>query len=357
MENYQTYKFWNKRKQKNMERNKLQLTRKSANERINHLFDQLKKQYPISIKQSNKKYGKGLTTIANNDNTMKITLHIGTKFSTLPMAQDLDIPLSDFKFLQVITTTFHEIAHVEQQTEIFQQINPSNSDIGMTINNTAIRNNYGYYKAPNGYNYKHNPNEIHAEFQSILSTYMYLQREFSLLSQEECTDIMLKYINQRQNSNDGYWIHSSKPFTSIEEIEKAFEQAYIRSFQTKRIYDPTNKINKNDENISLMTKIPEIISKFQNCKTGYEQDTIMACIACHLHPEYKQKYQTLQSIDLSPEMILDMSLPKESFYDNTYEIQQDKISTHDRATELEAQYEDKFDAKPSELDTSLDYPS
>ena len=88
----------------------------------------------------------------------------------------------------------------------------------------------------------------------------------------------------------------------------------------------------------------------KNANTGYQQDKIMACcIACYLHPEFKDYYQSIQSVDLSPETILDMQLPEEPFFDYHPEIK------HDRTAAL-AFYEEQFNTETPNFDNDFDYP-
>ena len=160
---------------------------------------------------------------------------------------------------------------------------------------------------------------------------------------------MVNFVNHCQKA-PYYWIHSKKPFQSMEEIENAFEIAYKKSkFIKRKYFEYENQNEILDENMRFMKQYPEIIQRFENANTGYQQDKIMACIACYLHPGFKEYYQSIQSVDLSPKTVLDMQLPEEPFFDYHPEIK------HDRTAAL-AFYEEKFNTEPPNFDNDFDYP-
>lgn len=336
-----------------MRNQKLQLTTELSNQHLTNLIKNIQATYNIHIQIVPEPCCNGSLDPYHYD-PPRMTL--GNKPIHPPISLFTNNKVSDIDFLQMTTSLFHELAHYHQNTYTYQKDTPSKDDVYMTIREIATRKNPFYYKPYDKHNYRYDPTEIMAEYQGLTQTYEYLQNEFEDIPSKTKEQIMVDFVNTCQNAPD-YWIHSKKPFQFMEEIENAFEIAYEKSKFTKRKYfEYENQSQIPDENMRFMKQYPEMIETFEHARTGYQQDKIMACIACYLHPGFKDSYKSIQSVDLSPEIVLKMSLPEEPFFDYTYEIPQEKASKHDRAAELEAQYGDKFDAKPSELDTSLDYP-
>lgn len=244
---------------------------------------------------------------------------------------------------------FHELTHHLQNKYVYQNSKSDKEDIYLTIHEVATRKNPFYYKPFDMHNYVYDPTEIMAEYQGIMQTYNYLQNEFEDIPANTKEQIMVNFVNHCQKA-PYYWIHSKKPFQSMEEIENAFEIAYKKSkFIKRKYFEYENQTDILDENMRFMKQYPEIIQRFENANTGYQQDKIMACIACYLHPRFKEYYQSIQSVDLSPKTVLDMQLPEEPFFDYHPEIK------HDRTAAL-AFYEEKFNTEPPNFDNDFDYP-
>lgn len=324
----------------------LKLSNQSAQSYLENLTDGIENKYHINTIFVNEPCGTGRITTDQNHTPL---LLIGTQISKLPFTPMPKTPLSDTKFLKMITTVFHELAHYYQQTSTYQKTNPSNDDVYMTMREIATLKNPFYYKPSDMHNYVYDPTEIMAEYQGIMQTYNYLQNEFEDIPANTKEQIMVNFVNHCQKA-PYYWIHSKKPLQSMEEIENAFEIAYKTSkFIKRKYFEYENQNEILDENMRFMKQYPEIIQRFENANTGYQQDKIMACIACYLHPGFKEYYQSIQSVDLSPKTVLDMQLPEEPFFDYHPEIK------HDRTAAL-AFYEEKFNTEPPNFDNDFDYP-
>ena len=295
----------------------LKLSNKSTFIHLENLIDTIEQNYnnELIIEFINKPCGIG--KITQTETGIPLML-IGTQIDKFPFNPIPQAPLSDTKFLKMITTIFHELEHYHQQTQTYRKENPSNDDIYMTIREVATLKNPCYYKPSDMHNYIYDPTEIMAEYQGIMQTYNYLQNEFENIPANTKEQIMVNFVNHCQKA-PYYWIHSKEPFQSMEEIENAFETVYKKSKFIKRKYFEY-------ENMRFMKQYPEIIQRFENANTGYQQDKIMACITCYLHPGFKDYYQSIQSIDLSPETVLDMQLPEEPFFDYHPEIKHDRTA-------------------------------
>lgn len=330
-----------------MFKHKLKLTNQSASDMLDDLASYLKEIHNISIKFIKQPYGSGYI----HTEALTTTLYVGNLYPIDRPETNPKTSVSDNNFLHMITAMFHELTHHHQNKYIYQKNNPSQDDVYMTLHQIATQNNRFYYKPFDNYNYLHDPSEIMAEYQAITNTYEYLQNQFSHITSKTKEKLMVDYVNNCQyHATNGYWIHSKKPFQSMEEIENAFEIAYKKSkFIKRKYFEYENQTDILDENMRFMKQYPEIIQRFENANTGYQQDKIMACIACYLHPRFKDYYQSIQSVDLSPKTVLDMQLQEEPFFDYHPEIK------HDRTAAL-AFYEEKFNTETPYFDNDFDYP-
>lgn len=102
--------------------------------------------------------------------------------------------------------------------------------------------------------------------------------------------------------NLSYFVKQSKPFTSLQEVEDAFDNAYDNSFTQKRRFimerepkDPVKIFMNDHEDAKEMYCIESIAVK---------QDKYIAAIALKLHPEWLDAYPALQNMDLSYENVI-----------------------------------------------------
>lgn len=325
---------------------RLHLTTKESHRRITDLIKDIEETHNINVQIIDEPCCNGYVDSYNQEHTL---VKIGNQPIHPPISLFTNGKVSDIDFLQMITTMFHELTHHLQNKYVYQNSKSDKEDIYLTIHEIATRKNPFYYKPFDMHNYVHDPTEIMAEYQGIMQTYNYLQNEFEDIPANTKEQIMVDFVNHCQKA-PYYWIHSKKPFQSMEEIENAFEIAYKKSkFIKRKYFEYENQNEILDENMRFMKQYPEIIQRFENANTGYQQDKIMACIACYLHPEFKEYYQSIQSVDLSPKTVLDMQLQEEPFFDYHPEIK------HDRTAAL-AFYEEKFNTETPNFDNDFDYP-
>lgn len=228
--------------------------------------------------------------------------------------------VSDQKFAQVVINIYHEYTHCQQKNEMFQKSNPTQDEINQAMCDLACRDNKHYYM-DNG-NYFKNPNEIQAEYYGVTKAYDYLCNTFSDIDPKQHEKTILDIVNEK-SENCSYWIshEKDKPFTSLSEVEDAFEKAYDDAFEAKRVYFVSGSRSDGDAAKAYMDSDSRARTAYLDKKTGAEQDKIMAVINCKLRPELKEQYSSLENTDLSYEA-------------NIGKTKQSRINYADRAASL-----------------------
>lgn len=201
-------------------------------------------------------------------------------------------------FAQVVLNIFHEATHCEQRNVIFQKSNATIDEINQAINAVACFGNKTYYRGFS--NYYINPNEIQAEYYGVMSTYQYLCDTFSEIDKEQHEQIVLNIVNRKSKPPLSYWIRSSKAegFTSLSEVEAAFQSAYEESFMCKRMYKINNSSCKDDVTRHACKHDEDSVVYIKQ-EIGTDQDRVIAAINCHIHPEYQNQCMCLSNVDLS----------------------------------------------------------
>lgn len=239
-----------------------------------------------------------------DDNGYATEVEIGT--SELENAEDGkfhltrdNIKISDEMFVWVILNMYHENAHCVQKNELFRQSNLDGHARNQLVQEIACNASYKYYGGES--NYRLNASEIQAEKEGILGAYEYLCNGFPDVDKKEHEHIVLNIVNDKM-MNSSYFVKQSKPFTSLQEVEDAFDKAYDNSFTKKRTFlmerepkDPV-KIFMNDHEDAKEMYCTESIA--------VKQDKYIAAIALKLHPEWLELYPALQDMDLSYENVI-----------------------------------------------------
>ena len=211
-----------------------------------------------------------------------------------------NVEVSDDVFARIILNMYHEKSHCYQKNELFRQshfnVQEENNQLVQEI---ACRASDEYYEGCS--NYRFNASEIRAERDGIVGAYKYLCNEFPDVNEKEHERIILNIVNDKM-MNLSYFVKQSKPFTSLQEVEDAFDNAYDNSFMQKRRFimerepkDPV-KIFMNDHEDAKEMYCTESIA--------VKQDKYIAAIALKLHPEWLDAYPALQDMDLSYENVL-----------------------------------------------------
>ena len=174
------------------------------------------------------------TNMDGNNNAVSVNIgvseiyHVKHRFPYLksPSVQDED-------FARVILNMYHEDMHVIQKNQMFRENNLSEYEHKQLIQEIACMGSSVYYLQ--GGNYKHNANEIQAEQHGIVKCYEYLKHTFSHKDSKQLESIVLNVVNDKM-MNTSYFVHQSEPFTSLSDVEAAFDDAYIKSFSEPRSF-------------------------------------------------------------------------------------------------------------------------
>ncbi len=211
-----------------------------------------------------------------------------------------NIRVSDEMFVQVVLNMYHEKSHCHQKNELFRQFHfNSQEEYNQLVQEIACNASHDYYNGCS--NYRFNASEIRAERDGIVGAYRYLCKEFSNVDKKEHERIILNIVNNKM-MNLSYFVKQPKPFTSLQEVEDAFDDAYDNSFTQKRRFimerepkDPVKVFMNNHEDAKEMYCTESIAVK---------QDKYIAAIALKLHPEWLKSYPALQDMDLSYENVI-----------------------------------------------------
>lgn len=104
--------------------------------------------------------------------------------------------------------------------------------------------------------------------------------------------------------NSTYFVKRSELFTSLQEVESAFDKAYDESFERYRMYYVENK-KTCDIVKQYMQTHPEAKSVYLSLDDQLAKDKCVATINLKLHPEWMEEYPALQKMDLSYETLIE----------------------------------------------------
>lgn len=309
----------------------LKMSNKKAYEKINSLLHEMSTitKIPYEIKPNTHFTTGG--TVSSNTTTKPTKIFIGIN----GLKENKILPqqyIPDQNFIQTIVNIYHETQHYYQITQTFQSDNPTKTDVAQTLCAIACQNNPHYY-LDNG-NYFKNPNEIEAEYYGIMNTYEYLCDTFPNIDKNIHEQLMVNFVNQKSEQYS-YWIHHSndKQFTSLFEIEQAFDKAYDNSFEQKRTYFTLQSRDYNDEARQYIQKNLDIIDIYNNQPNGTSQDKIIASINCHLHSDLQNKYKSIQKIDLSYDNNIKIEKPKRKIPSTFEDIYQNSLQQKENSPE------------------------
>lgn len=209
--------------------------------------------------------------------------------------------VSDEDFTNVILNMYHERMHCIQKNQLFREYSLDELIKGQAIQEIACMNNPDYYF--NDGNYLINANEIQAEHHGIIKTYEYLCDTFPDIDSKQLETIVLNVVNGKMQTAS-YFVNRSEPFTSLSEVEDAFDEAYAASFETKRRYFVKAR-STNDVVKKFMQENHEAEDVYLSISDPLEQDKCVAAINLRLHPGWSETYAILHTTDLSYETIIE----------------------------------------------------
>lgn len=264
-----------------------------------------------------------------NDDGYAISVNIGT--CEISKAKRLfpyvkQPVIFDEDFVNVIINMYHEQMHCIQKNQLFRNVNSDEHVIAQAIQEIACIDNPDYYVGDG--NYFINANEIQAEEYGILKGYQYLLKAFPDIDSNQLETIVLNVVNNKMQTSS-YFVNQSEPFTSLSEVEDAFDEAYAASFETKRRYFVKAR-STNDVVKKFMQENPEAEDVYLSISNPLEQDKCVAAINLRLHPGWSDTYTVLHTTDLSYETIIE----------KPYQAKHNKLS---RTEMVESEFPDLFE--------------
>ena len=209
--------------------------------------------------------------------------------------------ISDEDFVNVIINMYHEQMHCIQKNQLFRNVNSNEHTIAQAIQEIACVDNPDYYF--NDGNYFINANEVQAEEYGVLKGYEYLLKAFPDIDSKQLETIILNVVNGKMQATS-YFVNRSEPFTSLSEVEDAFDEAYVASFETKRRYFVKAR-STNDVVKKFMQENHKAEDVYLSISDPLEQDKCVAAINLRLHPGWSETYAILHTTDLSYETIIE----------------------------------------------------
>lgn len=285
-----------------------------ARQYIDTLADEMSEKYDIDINFKDDMYsGTGkIRCGTTGDFSMDIGMRMNVREGFLSEYVDAN------EFVNIIRALYHEERHLVQNCKDYQNREPNDDAIIMSVRSLATDGNKEYYNR-DICRYNNNLYEIDAEKTALENTYLYLKNIPGLNAKR----LICNMVNEKTKYAD-YFITGQ--YSSVSDIVEAFEKQYERAKTTpvtKYIawaLRPSQDYNpKDDECIrylqSCVRENPEemkLLTQFNSVSDPHQKDLMIASIVCHLHPEieYEKVYPCLSDIDLSPENIFDRELPQ-----------------------------------------------
>lgn len=284
-------------------------------------FDQIKlwlKPYvqnkPLKIKFSDR-LDMGRGSEKPNRSTEKRQLTIGCMpHSTSVFSRS--VAMSDYDFIKISITAFHELAHFDQETS-----DDTSKEILTSLLSKCY--NWKYYRA----NWEKFPHEINAEYKGVMTVWNRLRdlceerfqgEDAKEKGRQMADQLMLDYLTNKAENFVYIFKVPEDGLQSKEQVEALFEEAYDKSLNEKRdlpqnfktiegdvakLFKPDDKGKYLDYNLFYM--------QLMNAQTGRELDLKMASLVSYLHPEL-QDASKLDFEELNPKLIFGISMPETS---------------------------------------------
>lgn len=208
--------------------------------------------------------------------------------------------ISDKLFTTVVLNMYHEQCHCYQKGALFRKVDLSEQEKQQLIQEIACADNHDYYFGDG--NYRVNASEIQAEKEGILGAHEYLCTEFPNIDAKEHERIILDIVNDKM-MNSSYFVEQAEPFTSLQEVEAAFDDAYDKSFTKDRSYYVGSE-NTPDAVKKYMQEHEDAQEVYLSLHDPLEKDRCIAAINLKLHPEWLDQYPALKDMDLSYENVI-----------------------------------------------------
>lgn len=210
-------------------------------------------------------------------------------------------PIKDSDFIRMGVTLFHELTHYEQKTQ-------DNAVKEITISELSKYGNPDYYL----YNHHRLLHEIDAEHTGIMTMWGRLSEIYP----NKADKLMLDHLTDRV-TNTVYMIDQPKEgFTSREQVETLFEQAYDNSVREL----PPGFLRSDDETAHMLTtedrvlrpEYAAIYNKLTAPPSGEAMDKMMSSLVSYIHPELQETYPDIDFDKLEPSHIFKVQMPETS---------------------------------------------
>lgn len=304
--------------------NVLNMNTKLAMTKLTRLSKGLSKEYNVPFGlDKNMSIFDGKTYSNDNGFATEVKVGIGQfRRGLLSVLQKSHV--EDADFARVVLNMYHEAAHCVQKNDLFRQSDLDGSTKNQLVQEIARRGNSNYYFDDG--NYSVNASEIQAEHYGIMNAYEYLKDEFKGVDSNDIESIMVSIVNDKMK-NTSYFLKEYKEFTSLKEIDDAFDDTYDKSFTKDRWYYVENE-HTSDVVKQYMQKHKDAHDVYLSLHDPLEKDRCIAAINLRLHPEWLEQYPALKDMDLSYERVIEDRYAElvnkgkaepEKIYERTYE--------------------------------------
>lgn len=186
----------------------------------------------------------------------------------------------------------HEFAHYIQNDFTFRKNDLSVDEQLQLLQDIACLNNNDFYYG----NYTITASEIQAEQYGIIQTYTHLCTLYSNLSKKQCENLVLDVVNEKMlTPGVGYFVKRNHPFTSLNDVNDAFDDAYQHALHTKRYYD-IRDLEAGDYAKEYLRDHPDV--EYNYDFDALAQSKFIAAINIQKQPAYFDWYPCLRKMDL-----------------------------------------------------------
>ena len=147
------------------------------------------------------------------------------------------------------------------------------------------------------------PIEIDAEQNGICKAYEYLQKRFP---NADCEKLIVDVVNYKAESLK-YFIEPKHPngYSTIKEINKAFDAAFEQSKKEQRGYDykeyKSEDLRCPIDSEMVKTEWVEVVNAITR-QNGSIADRMMASLSAQVHEKYEEVLPTIRNIDFNPSL-------------------------------------------------------
>lgn len=270
------------------------MERKRTIRRLRNIIDKQLSAHPtlqhVNLKFHNKNINPRCYTDMYKRKRITIDLSLPSSFTN-----STHTTISEYDFVETVVSFYHESYHALQLTQNNREADMNNeltSFISRYYNDETYANEYHKFSF-----------EIAAERYALCKTYKTLTTEYPTLNTEA---ILIDYVNARTHSEQPYkyFITSTHPFTTMNDIFNAFDTAYTQSYINKKDFSSS----KTDCVSTELQANTHLRIGFNKAHNGKEQTRFAASIVLDKHPELYKIYPTLNKNKYDLQRIIDMSL-------------------------------------------------